>query len=476
MFPALATLLFTCGILGLFLLDRDTSAQTSKALWIPVIWVIIAGSRPVSNWFGSAPSTALKNADAYLDGSPTDKYIFSALLLAGLIILISRRVQVGKLLRSNPAIFIFFTYCMVSVLWSEHTDVAFKRWVKALSDLVMVLIVLTEVDPLAATKRLLARVGFILVPWSILLIKYYPAMGRVYNIWTWEPSYVGVTDHKNTLGMVCMVLAIGFLWRFLLAYRDIEDPRRNKRLLVHGTLVGMAVWLFMQAHSTTGQACFLLAAIFLIATSLGFVVRKCALVQILILVLVAVPIATLLLGFGGDVLQQMGKDPTLTGRTEIWKLVLNMSGSPIYGTGFESFWLGSRADRMWAMYYFHPTQAHNGYLEVYLELGWIGIILLSAIIIAGFRNAVAMLRWNPDAARIRLAFIAIALVYNVTEAGFRMMTLTWIFFLLSATVVPEVAVEEAPATLPADTSRNFEDWRRQDHAVSGYARRRREAI
>src|SRR5260221_2947470 len=184
MFPALATLLFIFGILGLFLLDRDTSAQTSKALWIPVIWVIIAGSRPVSNWLGSAPSKGLKNADAYLDGRPTDKYIFSALLLAGLIILISRRVQVGKLLRSNPAIFIFFTYCMVSVLWSEHTDVAFKRWVKALSDLVMVLIVLTEIDPLAATKRLLARVGFIRVPWSILLIKYCPAMRRVYNIWT----------------------------------------------------------------------------------------------------------------------------------------------------------------------------------------------------------------------------------------------------------------------------------------------------
>src|SRR5580693_1393307 len=258
MYPALATFLFVVGILGLFLLDRDTSVQTSKGLWIPVIWVIIAGSRPVSNWFASAPSTALKNADAYLDGSPTDRYIFSALLVAGLLILISRRVQVGKLLRRNPAIFIFFTYCMISVLWSDHTDVAFKRWVKALSDLVMVLIVLTELDPLAATKRLLARVGFILVPWSILLIKYYPAMGRVYNIWTWEPSYVGVTDHKNTLGMVCMVLAIGFLWRFLLAYRDIEDPKRNKRLLVHGTLIGMSVWLFMQAHSMTGQACFLL--------------------------------------------------------------------------------------------------------------------------------------------------------------------------------------------------------------------------
>jgi O-antigen ligase len=131
---------------------------------------------------------------------------------------------------------------------------------------------------------------------------------------------------------------------------------------------------------------------------------------------------------------------------------------------------------MWSMYYFHPTQAHNGYIEVYLELGWIGIILLSGIIITGYRNAISMLRWNPDGARIRLAFIAIALVYNVTEAGFRMMTLTWIFLLLSATVVPEVVAQEVPAPLPEDTSRKLADWRRQDQPVPGYARRRREAI
>src|SRR5580704_11403479 len=108
MYPALATLLFTVGILGLFLLDRDKTVQTSKALWIPVFWVIIAGSRPVSNWFAGAAPTGLKNADQYLDGSPTDRYIFTALLAAGLLVLIARRIQVGKLLQRNPAIFIFF--------------------------------------------------------------------------------------------------------------------------------------------------------------------------------------------------------------------------------------------------------------------------------------------------------------------------------------------------------------------------------
>jgi O-antigen ligase len=306
-------------------------------------------------------------------------------------------------------------------------------------------------------KRLLARVGFVLVPASVLLIKYYPVLGRKYNIWTWTPMYVGVTDHKNTLGMVCMVLAIGFLWRFLLAYRDTESPQRISRLTVHGTLLGMAVWLFMQANSMTSQACFLLGAIFLIATGLEFVIRKRWLVQLMAFVLVAVPVSTLLLGVGGGALEEMGKDATLTGRTEIWRLVLNMGGSPMFGTGFESFWLGNRADRMWNLYYFHPTQAHNGYIEVYLELGWIGVILLVAILLAGFRNAVSMLRWNPDVARIRMA-------------------LTWFFLLLSAFVIPETALETVTSALPADTSQDVADWQRHGPPVPSFARRRREAI
>jgi O-antigen ligase len=111
-----------------------------------------------------------------------------------------------------------------------------------------------------------------------------------------------------------------------------------------------------------------------------------------------------------------------------------------------------------------------------LELGWIGILLLTAILLAGYRNAVAMLRTNPDAGRIRMALIAIGLVYNVTEAGFRMMTITWFFFLLSAVVIPEVAVEEAVEQLPADATPSFEDWHGQRQPVPDYARRRREAI
>ena len=79
--------------------------------------------------------------------------------------------------RQNTPILLFFAYCAVSTLWSDYTDVSFKRWIKAVGDLVMALIVLTDANPFAALKRLMAQVGFVLIPASILLIKYYPGLG-----------------------------------------------------------------------------------------------------------------------------------------------------------------------------------------------------------------------------------------------------------------------------------------------------------
>jgi O-antigen ligase len=289
--------------------------------------------------------------------------------------------------------------------------------------------------------------------------------------------FVGVTDHKNTLGMVCMVLGLGFEWRFLLAYRDRKDPRRTKRLIVYALMLGMMVWIFVQANSVTAQSCFMLASIFLIASGTRRVARKPWLAYVLMAGLVAVPFATIFMGIGGSALEGMGRDATLTGRTEIWKDVISMSGNPIFGTGFESFWLGSRANRMWQMFYFHPTQAHNGYIEVYLELGWIGIALLAGIIVTGCRNAVAMFRSNSDAARLRMTYITAVLAYDMTEAGFRMMALTWFFFLMSAVVVTKVAVQRSSPLLPlpADTLPKLDKWQPQEPSLD-FTRSRLAAI
>ncbi len=66
----------------------------------------------------------------------------------------------------------------------------------------MVLIVITDPRPFAAFKRLISRVGFVLLPTSLLLIKYFEDLGRGYSP-IGETENTGVTTNKNILGVVC---------------------------------------------------------------------------------------------------------------------------------------------------------------------------------------------------------------------------------------------------------------------------------
>ena len=435
MSPKIAACIFVLGILGLFFLDRDRKTRTSRALWLPVVWIFIAGSRPVSFWLQMAPQ---ESYSPYVDGSPLDRAAWTAMVAVGLAVLVSRGRQVGSFLRANWAILWFFFYCVISILWSDFPEVAFKRWIKALGDLVMVLIVLTDLDPIAAIKRLLARIAFLLVPLSILLIKYFPELGRTFAAWSWTPVYVGATTNKNALGMVALMLGLGSLWRFLQALRAEESDERTGPLIAHGIVLAMVAWTFVTAGSMTSLACFIMTASLMVATSLSVFARKTGVVHFLVITVLCVSFSALFLNMGASLLTDMGRDPTLTGRTEIWNQVLALATNPLLGTGFESFWLGDRLQRIWSIWWWHPNEAHNGYIEVYLNLGWIGVGLLSMVIVTGYRDVVTALRRDPQVGSLRLAYLVTAVVYNFTEAAFKEINLVWIFFLLAVAAVPKV--------------------------------------
>ena len=277
MMPSVATVVYVLGILALFVLDRDRNSRTSAALWIPVVWLWIAGSRAVSLWLQMTPP--IDSPDQYLEGSPIDRAILSGLLATAIVVLCLRRRQVGRLLRANLPIVLFFLYCAASALWSDYPDVTFKRCVKGLGDFVMVMIVLTDHDRSTAFKRVLTRTAFLLIPLSILFIKYYPALGRSYSVWTWTPFYSGVTTNKNTLGMICLLFGLASVWRLLDACQNQVGRERARRVIAHTVLIAMVLWLFWMANSMTSLVCFLLASGLIIATSLRVLVRKPALVH-----------------------------------------------------------------------------------------------------------------------------------------------------------------------------------------------------
>src|SRR5580704_2543018 len=100
-FP-LAFTIWALGTAGLFFLDRDKAVRNSPALWLPVIWLWIIGSRPPSEWiqiwFGFGQLRPGAGLDAQLDGSPVDAIIFTVLSAAALAVLYRRAKPTVSLL------------------------------------------------------------------------------------------------------------------------------------------------------------------------------------------------------------------------------------------------------------------------------------------------------------------------------------------------------------------------------------------
>lgn len=431
-------------VIGLFYLNRNRRDPNSIALWIPSIWIGLAGSRAVSSWLGVGQS---RSSAGGLDGSPLDAAIYGTLVVIGCIILAVRWGKTSICLIAIIPIIIYSFYCLLSVTWSPIPVPAFKRWFKDLGDVVMVLVIVTDPQPLAAIRRLFSRIGFIIFPFSIVLIRY-TLLGRAWDV-DGTLSNVGVTLNKNMLGLSCFVISLGLLWnvRWLLTHK--EEPNRGRRLIAEGSALIFGLYLLSIAHSSTSVGCFVLGTCLMLATHLPVISGKPFRVSLLCF-------GSLILGglvmFGGGVemlANLLGRESHLSGRTDIWAALIPAATNPIIGSGFESYWsspnarvfFATLADQGW----YRPeslNEAHNGYLEIYLNLGWIGVFLIALILATGWLRAFQVIQRHPQLGSLMLAYITSGAVYSITEAGFRTLNLMWIFILLSV-----VSVSAAHAAL-----------------------------
>jgi O-antigen ligase len=448
----IATAITVAFIYWLFRMDRHEGRRASWALWIPILWFGIICSRPVSYWL--QPDRGSDFMNRYTESSPIDAAVYGLLILAGMFVLNRRAARLKQFLLLNLPVLLFFFYCALSLMWSDDPAVAFKRWFKAAGELVMVLLVLTDADPDYAINRLYTRIAFVLLPMSVLFMYFYPELGTTYDPTEHITMYTGVATFKNLLGVLCMACGLGTLWSFIGALHDRAMENRNRHLIAQGIAVLLAFALVLRADSMTSLSSFVLAGAVLIASSFAWVERRPpALVGAFVAAIAAAGFA-LFLSSGAAILQQLGRNPTLTGRTMIWRAVLAQPINPITGAGFESFWMGNRMESVWSMSQRGIQQAHDGYLELYVNLGWIGLAILGTLIVSGFYNALALYRRDPHAGRLRVTMLTAAVVYAFTEAGFRMMSPDWFGFLLAIIAIPALPlVERKPAPALQDGGR-----------------------
>lgn len=430
--PSLAFLLWLILLVGLFWFDPSKEPKVSAALWVPVIWVVFMASRAPSQWLdwnSSIDSRSL--AESFQEGNPINRAVSLVLLLLGISILLSRSFRWRDFFWRNRVLTAYILFALISVLWSDFPSAAFRKWVRDLTVYIMVLVVLSEPRPLASVGVLCRRLGYLLIPLSIVLIKYFPTLSREYDPYTGAVTYCGATTSKNMLGELCLVCGLYFLWDTVVRWPNRKSKRDNRTTLVNAAMIGMVVWLLITCNSATSQTCLVIGSVVILAAHSRPVRRKPARLT------VTIPIVFLLyvlLFFGMGMSKQFAHivgRTSLTGRTDIWQIVLKQHTNPLLGAGYESFWLGPRLQRIWASGMGELNEAHNGYLEGYLNLGYAGLALLLLFVASTYRDICRRFTPFSSIGSFTLAIWTAFVIHNCTEADFRS-GLMWFAFLLAA--------------------------------------------
>jgi len=417
----------------LFRRDIRQRPNITGAVWLPFIWVVLMGSRSVSQWLYVLNfPIAVGSSD---EGNPLDALVYLSLIVMGVNVLSKRQVTLSEVVDNNGWIVAFLLYCFIAIIWSDSPFVSFKRWIKVLGHPVMALILLTEPDPDEALVRLMKRSAYILATFSILAIKYYPDIGRRYDDWSGLAINVGISQSKNTLGCVCLVLGFFFVWHFVRIWRAEKSKARRDELRLLVVLLFMIAYLLRKSHDATATLCFLIAIAVIFLTGRRWLNKK-LIGTYVVVALVGLVVAELAFGIFEQVADLTGHQSTLMGRMELWRACLAVHINPIFGVGFESFWLGDRLHLLKEGRPWQPNEAHNGYLETYLNLGLVGLLMLFCLITATFHRIRLGLLRNPDWGRFQLGFLAAIVFYNLTEATFKGLSLTWFIFFIVAMKYP----------------------------------------
>lgn len=421
---------FLCSvfILTVFAVDFKRKPNVTISHWIPFIWFLIASSRSVVQWL--YPNEATTMDIASLSSSKIDATVLTILIILGIVILSRRIKDCNQILINNQWLVFMFLYCGISVIWSDYSLVSLKRWFRGIGTFIMVLVVLTEIDPLETIKTMFRRCAFLMIPLSILFIKYFRDLGVYYGEFG-GAEYVGVTTHKNLLGRLCLILGFYFFW-------EINERWKNKKkinvtadkigLFINIIFLVLIFWLLRTANSSTSTGCLIIAICILLLLNIPIVKRNINMTIFLLVFILF--ILSLIIDIENIFVTSLNREMTFTGRTEVWSICLNLVKNPLIGTGFESFWLGERLKIIWDRYWWHPIQAHNGYIEVYLELGIVGLFLLSGVMFSIYKSIRKTLVNDFQFGCFQLSFFVQYLIYNFTESAFGLYSFFWFVFLL----------------------------------------------
>lgn len=278
----------------------------------------------------------------------------------------------------NPALLGLLLLACASPVWAEASDLASRRVLALVGTTLFGVVLATRysLDQQLKVLQWAFRIGAI----SSLFLGI-GSPGRVFSAVGGGGGIRGVFPHKNILGGA---MALAFLVEWYL--RETGMRAKVLRLLSLGAFGA----LLLASDSLTS----ILTVVSALGVTWVFRVAYARLripLPAIVLCLIAVTLSMALVGVGtGDVTGSMGRSSDMTGRTELWQAVAQtIMERPLLGFGFSGFWNGASSSSLvvehqirWA-----PAYSHNGYLEIALSLGLVGLLFVAWMFASGLKRA-----------------------------------------------------------------------------------------
>jgi O-antigen ligase len=374
-------------------------AMTKVTFWLSVLIVLIYSQAWMAPLFGAA--TDVSDTNAIRD-------IYFPAYGAALVVLAFSLKDVPRAIIRQPALILILTLCCLSTLWSVAPDQTERRII-AISFTTLGGVVLGARYRWSEMAEVLATAFSILAVLSFLAGAFVPSIGRMSNLF--PGAWRGLWEEKNALGGN---MTIGFV---VLASAAMLQPRRRR---LWGAMAFVAFMLVLLSTSKTSLVSLMLGLSAIVFVGL---VRRGPIVGVISSFGAVVVVFTVLcfVFFAADVaFAFLGKDATLTGRTNIWQGVMyEIQQRPLLGYGYGAVWDDKSG---WGPVYwitkiagFRAAHAHNSWLEQWLGLGILGLTAWALYFGQTLIMAIVAV-YRDKGAYLALPFILVYGLVSLTES------------------------------------------------------------
>ena len=340
-------------------------SPSQRQTWLDTIFV----------WFGLiiyagsiiTPLRILRGAAPLQPGESETVMAACQFLILGILICVvaARWQRILPLFRFMVPYLLIIGLCIASVLWSDYPIATVRRSI-TLAVCVIFGVYCYDSFGLARLTSIVSAIAIFLGALSIFISLIVPSIG--YDPTTEDKDAMrGVFSQKN--GLADFML-LGIACR---CYQVIQD-RRMPRFLGAVALLYLCIFFSRSVSSLLISTLVLVVVIWLLL--LGRPRAR------LVFAFVAISLFIILF-FGSlflpdEIFLALGRDESLSGRVPLWEGVLATIGDrPLLGYGYSGFWNADSVDvqYLWQRAGWPAPDSHNGYLDILLHIGVVGLAL-----------------------------------------------------------------------------------------------------